>query len=160
MNFRSQKTNDLNTKKNLIAYLDLTAMGMEAGLDFTLAMDRVVRFGPKGYLGEEFAQMLREITLGKSKIKALQNLKERTNLKELAGIIQAFSISETLGGNLATTLKNHADKMRTDLIIEAEEKAQKIPIKLIFPLLLFIFPSILMILFGPIIYNLMQMGIF
>ena len=145
--------------RELSMALDLIAMAMESGLDFNLALDRVVRYGPQGALTQELRQTLKQIALGKRRLDTLRDLQKRTGLKELGGLIQAFSLSDSLGGNLASTLQTRAQTLRQERLRRAEQQAQKVPVKLVFPLVFLIFPCIFLILFGPIVFYLLQSGI-
>lgn len=145
--------------RDLSLLLDLTAMGMEAGLDFFLALDRATASTPSGFIRTEFQSTLQQISLGTPRLDALRSLRSRTDLRELAGTIQAVSISDSIGGNLAATLRLQADQVRRRRFAEAERRAQQIPVKLIFPLVFFIFPCVFAVLFAPILYRLMSEGI-
>jgi len=127
---------------------------MQAGLDFGLALERVVRFGPQGPLSHELRELLRQMGLGQRRVAALEAMHQRLQLRELRGLIQAINISEFLGGNLAGTLQTHAQAIRQIRFHEAQKQAQQIPVKMIFPLVLCIFPCIFLVLFGPILHHL------
>ena len=140
--------------------LDLVAMGMEAGLDFNMALDRVIRFGPKGILFPHLNEVTRDISLGKGKLDALKKLQKNTNMKCLKGLIQAIHLSETFGGNLANLLQTYAQNLKQERLNQGEKQAQQIPVKLLFPLIFLIFPSIFIVLLGPILLQFFESGAF
>lgn len=141
--------------RDLSITLDLVAMGMQAGLDFGLALERVVRYGPQGPLSHELRELLRQMSLGQRRVAALESMQQRLQLKELRGLICAINISEALGGNLAGTLQTHAQAIRQARFHAATKQAQQIPVKMIFPLVLCIFPCIFLVLFGPVLHHLL-----
>lgn len=135
--------------------LDLLTVSLEAGLGFDSAIGKMV--GKKhGVLAEEFQHCLEEIRLGKTRREALTGIKERLELDEMKVLISSILQAEKLGIGLVQVLRIQSQEVREQRKQRAEEEAMKAPIKMLFPLVLFIFPSIFIVLLGPAIIQFMQ----
>lgn len=128
--------------------LDLLTICVQAGLGFDAAMAKVAEKWDDE-LADEFNKVLREIRLGKVRKEALRNMSDRIGISEITSFVAAIIQSEQLGVSMAKVLSIQSDQMRTRRRQIAEEKAQKAPIKMLFPMALLIFPSLLIILLGP-----------
>jgi tight adherence protein C len=128
--------------------LDLLTICVEAGLGFDSAMKKVHEKW-EDELALEFGRVLQEINLGKLRREALKDMAERLQVSELTSFVAAVIQSEQLGVSMAKVLRIQSDQMRVRRRQIAEEEAHRAPIKMIFPIALLIFPSILMILLGP-----------
>jgi tight adherence protein C len=128
--------------------LDLMAIAVEAGTGFEGAI-AVVCSNFASPLGFELARLLKEMELGLSRREALQNLKRRTGVPEIAGFVQALVQADALGMPVGRVLKTQAVEMRNKRRAWAREKAGKLPVKIMIPLVIFIFPSIFIITLGP-----------
>lgn len=128
--------------------LDLLTICVEAGLGFDSAMKKVHEKW-EDELALEFGRVLQEINLGKLRREALKDMAERLQVSELTSFVAAVIQSEQLGVSMAKVLRIQSDQMRVRRRQMAEEEAHRAPIKMIFPIALLIFPSILMILLGP-----------
>jgi tight adherence protein C len=128
--------------------LDLLTICVEAGLGFDSAMKKVHEKW-EDELALEFGRVLQEINLGKIRREALKDMSERLQVSELTSFVAAVIQSEQLGVSMAKVLRIQSDQMRVRRRQMAEEEAHRAPIKMIFPIALLIFPSILMILLGP-----------
>ena len=128
--------------------LDLLTICVEAGLGFDSAMKKVHEKW-EDELALEFGRVLQEINLGKLRREALKDMSERLQVSELTSFVAAVIQSEQLGVSMAKVLRIQSDQMRVRRRQMAEEEAHRAPIKMIFPIALLIFPSILMILLGP-----------
>jgi len=128
--------------------LDLLTISVEAGLGFDGAMAKVNEKWVND-LSLEFGRVIQEIRLGKLRRDALRDMAERLGVAEMTSFVAAVIQSEQLGVSMAKVLRIQSDQMRVRRRQMAEEEAHKAPIKMVFPIALLIFPSILIILLGP-----------
>ncbi len=136
--------------------LDLLTLTVEAGLDFSAAVGMVVEKGKAGPLREEFSILLSEMKMGKTREIALKNMMARVNLPPLSNFIRALVQADRMGTSLGKILRIQSTQMRIDRTQKAEKLANEAPVKMLFPLIACIFPTIFMVLFGPIIYKFMS----
>jgi len=144
--------------KSLPDVLDLLTLCVEAGLDFGSAVEKFVEKGEKGPLRDEFFNMEQEIRMGKSRMDALRDMAQRIDHAALTSVVNSLIQAMQLGGSLASILRTQSDQMRIQRFLFAEKLAAEAPIKLLFPLLFFIFPTIFIILFGPIALMFLKSG--
>jgi tight adherence protein C len=128
--------------------LDLLTICVEAGLGFDAAMAKVNEKWDNE-LSLAFGRVIREIQLGKIRRDALRDMSDRIGLAEMTSFVAAIIQSEMLGVSMAKVLRIQSDQMRVKRRQHAEEEAHKAPIKMIFPMGLFIFPSLLIVLLTP-----------
>lgn len=135
-------------RRDLPDTLDLLAISVEAGMGFEGALG-VVCDNFTSPLADEFARTLREMELGLPRREALHNLKKRTEVPELSNFVLTLTQADALGMPVGRVLKTSAGEMRSKRQQWAREKAAKLPVKILFPLILFIFPAIFVVLLGP-----------
>jgi tight adherence protein C len=128
--------------------LDLMSITVQAGLAFDAALTRVSR-NVKGPLGEELYRVVQEIQLGKSRSDALRDLADRTNVEDLRGFVASMVQAESFGIPIARVLQVQSREIRIRRRQRAEERAQKLPVKIVFPVVLTIFPAMFVVLLGP-----------
>lgn len=133
--------------------LDLLTLSVEAGLDFAAALAKVVEKGRKGPLSDELAITLKELKLGKTREEALRNLAARVELTTLTSFVHALIQADKMGTPLGKILRILSTQMRIERTQRAEKLANEAPVKLLLPLIGFIFPTIFLMLFGPIAYQ-------
>ncbi|MDP1678886.1 MAG: type II secretion system F family protein [Candidatus Nitrotoga sp.] len=131
--------------------IDLMTVCVEAGLGLDAAMQKV---GEEMYikckpLAEELHLVNLEMRAGRTRQDALRNLALRTGVEEIEGLVNMLVQADRFGTSIATSLRIHSDMLRTKRRLRAEEAAAKIALKLLFPLIFFIFPSLLLVLLGP-----------
>lgn len=143
-------------RRSLPDALDLLLVSVEAGLGFDMALKRVAQQMP-GPLSEEFRRALDEIRMGSTREMALRGVAYRCGVSELSSFISSVIQSEQLGSDIANTLRVQSEYMRQKRRQLAQEKAMKAPVKLIFPLIFFIFPALFVVIMGPAVIRIFQM---
>ncbi|HMD80632.1 MAG TPA: type II secretion system F family protein [Anaerolineales bacterium] len=128
--------------------LDLLTICVEAGLGFDAAMSKVSEKW-ENQLSLAFARTIREVQLGKVRREALKDMSDRLGIPEMTSFVAAIIQSEQLGVSMARVLRIQSDQMRVKRRQRAEEEAHKAPIKMIIPMALLIFPSIMIIILTP-----------
>jgi tight adherence protein C len=128
--------------------LDTLTISVEAGLGFDAALAQVTRFG-KGPLAGEFARVLQEIQIGRSRVDALRAMAQRTRVAELRTFCATVVQASELGIPIAGVLREQSREMRIRRRQRAEELAQKVPVKILFPLIFCLFPSLFIVVLGP-----------
>ena len=139
--------------------LDLMVVCLEAGLGLNAAIARVgkERSTMKDPLGDEFGLVSLEMRSGRSREQALRSLGERNGVGDLKTLTGMIIQCDRLGASMGTTLRSHADLLRTKRRQRAEEAARKLPIKLLIPLALFILPPLFTVTVGPAVLQIMQL---
>lgn len=132
--------------------LDLLTLAVEAGLDFAAALARVVERGRAGPLRDELALVQRQLRLGKTREEALRALMERVDLLALSSFVRAVIQADRMGTRLGGVLRVQAAQLRQERSMRAERLAGEAPVKMLFPLLACIFPTVFLVLFGPIVF--------
>lgn len=136
-------------EKDLPWILDFLTMGVQAGLDFEVALDRASRARP-GPLASGIQSLISRIRMGLPRRQALAEWGERSRLPALGALAAALVQAEVMGSGLSPVLKAQAESLRLRRMQRAESQAQQAPVKMLFPLVLCIFPLTFLILFGPI----------
>ncbi|MCO4256772.1 type II secretion system F family protein [Pseudarthrobacter cellobiosi] len=135
--------------------LDQMLISVEAGLGFEGAMARAGENG-KGPLAEELVRTLQDMQVGRGRKESYLALAERTNIPELRSFVQAVVQADTYGIAISRVLRVQAKVMRVKRRQRAEEKAMKLPVSILFPLLFFIFPVLFIAILGPAVINAME----
>jgi len=138
--------------------LDLMVVCVEAGLGLDQALARVGLEVKSGHpqLGEEFGLLNLELRAGLSREQALRNLVSRTDLEDIRTLVALLIQTDRFGTSIGQALRVHSDSMRMKRRLKAEEKAAQLPVKLMVPLILFIFPSLMVVIIGPGAISLMR----
>jgi tight adherence protein C len=138
--------------------LDLMTVCVEAGLGLDAAMNQVadeISMSNK-VLSDELKLVNLELRAGQSRQNALRNLSLRTDLEDVNNFTTLLIQTDNFGTSIGQTLRVHSDAMRTKRHNRAEEAAAKLPVKLLFPLLFFIFPSMFVVIMGPAVIQIMR----
>jgi len=135
--------------------LDLLTISVRAGLGFDAALAKVVEKIP-GPLSEEFRRALAEVRVGKARRDALRDMIPRTNVQPLSNFIGAIIQAEQLGVSISKVLQVQSEQLRIERRQRAEEMAAKAPIKMLFPLVGCIFPSLFVVILGPAIISMVK----
>ncbi|MCW2736407.1 type II secretion system F family protein [Nocardioides sp.] len=129
--------------------IDLLTISVEAGLGFDAAVARVAK-NTTGPLAQEFSRLLQEMQLGIGRSQAMRAMGERTSLADLKSFCLAMVQADSLGIPIARVLRIQSHEMRTKRRQRAEEAAQKVPVKILFPVIFFILPVIFIVVIGPV----------
>ncbi|WP_416953139.1 type II secretion system F family protein [Nocardioides sp. T5] len=129
--------------------IDLLTISVEAGLGFDAAVARVAK-NTSGPLAQEFSRLLQEMQLGIGRQEAMRAMGERTSLPDLKSFCLAMVQADSLGIPIARVLRIQSHEMRTKRRQRAEEAAQKVPVKILFPVIFFILPTIFIVVIGPV----------
>ncbi|MCZ3387384.1 MAG: type II secretion system F family protein [Actinomycetia bacterium] len=139
-------------RKDLPDALDLLTISVEAGLAFDAAVSQVAR-NTNGPLADEFFRVLQEMQIGMGRSEAMRALGERTDVDELQGFVTAMIQADAFGIPIANVLRIQAREMRIKRSQRAEEQAQKVPVKILFPLIFCILPCLFIVVLGPAAIN-------
>jgi len=135
-------------RRTLPDVLDTLVVSVEAGLGFEAALAQVVRNG-RGPMVGEFARVLHEMQIGRPRVDALREMAARTTVTELRAFASAVVQASTLGIPMGKVLRQQSAEMRQRRRQRAEEAAQKVPVKILFPMIFCIFPALFVVVIGP-----------
>lgn len=145
--------------KALPFFLDIITLCVEAGLNLQGAINQAVVKGPKGALRDEFQRLLRDVRAGRTRADALRSMAERLNEPSVTTFAAAVIQAERMGMNLGPVLRAQADQRRSERFIRAEKLAMEAPVKMLAPLILFIFPCTFIVLGFPIVMKFIHSGL-
>ena len=135
-------------QKQLPDVMDLLTISVEAGLGFDAALAQVTKNVP-GPLAEEMSRLLQEVQIGVSRADAFRNMSTRTNVAELQSFTLSMIQADLFGVSIANVLRAQSRELRQKRRQRAEEIAQKIPVKLLFPMIFMVLPALFIIVLGP-----------
>jgi Flp pilus assembly protein TadB len=142
-------------RSSLPDVLDTLTVSVEAGQGFDAALAQVARNG-RGPIVGEAARVLQEMRIGKSRVEALRGMSARTTVEELRGFASAVIQASELGVPIGNVLREQSREMRVRRRQRAEEQAQKVPIKILFPTLFCVFPALFVVVLGPGVISVMH----
>lgn len=145
------KTRKLVIRRKLPDFLDLLTLSVEAGLDFNAALSKILKISKKSALVEEFKVMEQELKLGTARYHALKAIAGRVDIPDFSAFVGALLQTDRLGASLGPTLRIQADQLRKRRMQLAEKAGGEASVKLLIPLMLFIFPAVFIMLLGPIV---------
>jgi tight adherence protein C len=153
------KARKSKTFKSLPFYIDLLKISIEAGSNVQGALQYAVAYGPPGPLRNDFAKVLSDIRAGRSRADALHDLSARLDIIAVSHLCAAITAAEKQGASLTQLLQAQAEQRRQERFAAAETAAMKAPVKMLAPLVMFIFPGTFIILFFPVVMRLVQEGL-
>lgn len=139
--------------------LDLLVLSMRAGLNYSTSLGQAISNLPEGPVKEEFGKLLREIRAGKVRRDALSDLARRMNIKSVNNFVAALNQAEETGGEIVDVLTLQAEQRRVERFNDAEAAANKAPVKMLLPLVLFLFPIIFMLIGFVLVVKLAETGL-
>lgn len=154
LNSHGQKRNE-TIELELADTLDQMMISVEAGLGFDAAMSMAAKNG-KGPLAEELKRTFQDIQIGRSRRQAFEALTHRTTVADLRRFVRAVIQADAYGISISDVLRTQASEMRLKRRQRAEEKAQKIPVKVLMPLMLFILPVLFIVVLGPAVMGMVE----
>lgn len=147
------------TFKALPFMLDLITLCVESGLNLNSAIAQAVAKGPAGPLRDEFARLLRDMRAGRGRSEALRDMATRLDMPPVTSFVSTLIQAEATGMSLGPILRAQAEQRRSERFAQAEKLAMQAPVKLLFPLLFFIFPCVFAILMFPIAMKFLGAGL-
>lgn len=133
-------------EKDLPFYLDIVTLSVESGTNLTGALTQAVQKAPTSPLRHDFNRVLRDIRSGKPRADALRELSDRAGNKSLSSVVSGLIQSERSGASLGPVLRSQASQLRSARFAMAEKKAMEAPVRLLAPLVIFIFPTTFIVL--------------
>jgi tight adherence protein C len=145
--------------RSLPFYLDIVTLSVESGTNLTGALSHAVAKGPAGPLQAELEHVLSDVRAGRTRAEALRALAERIDLPAIASWVAALVSAERQGSSLGPILRAQAEQRRQERFQLAEKLAMRAPVKMLFPLLVFIFPCTFVLLLFPVAVRLLEEGL-
>lgn len=154
----TRKRRNDNVIRTLPVYLDFITMCVEGGLNLQGALGQAMEKAPPGPLRNEFAIVLRDLRSGLSRADSLRRMAERLDIPEITSFVSSIIQAEKMGASLATVLRVQSEQRRDERFQRAEKMAMEAPVKLVAPLIMFIFPVTFIVLGFPIVMKFMGEG--
>lgn len=145
--------------KQLPFVLDLITLCVEAGLNLNGALQQAVAKGPAGPLRDELQRVLRDVRAGQSRAEALRRFAARIDEPAIASLVSAIIQAENMGMSLGPVLRAQGEQRRSERFARAEKAAMEAPVKMLLPLIAFIFPCTFLVLGFPIAMKFLAMGL-
>jgi tight adherence protein C len=153
----TRKKREVAVIRALPVFLDFTTMAVEAGLNLSGALQQAMNKGPDSPLRNEFSIVMRDLRSGVTRSDALKRMAERLDIADINTFVNAMVQAEKMGSSMATALRIQSEQRRTERFQRAEKVAMEAPVKLIFPLIMFIFPVTFIVLGFPIAMKFLDM---
>lgn len=154
----TRKRRELAVIRSMPVYLDFITMCVEAGLNLSGALAQSIEKAPPGPLRNEFAIVLRDLRSGLTRADALRRMADRLDITEVTSFVSAVVQAERMGASLSNVLRVQAEQRRNERFQRAEKLAMEAPIKLVGPLIIFIFPVTFIVLAFPIVMKFLAQG--
>jgi len=155
---RAVKTRQSSIERALPFVLDLLTLSVESGLDFMTGISRIINYRKLDPLNEELIRVFREIQVGHTRKEALQNFSDRVDHSDVRAVSNALIQADELGTGIGGALRIQSDQIRVKRFQRAEKRGNEAPIKMLFPLIAFIFPAVFLILLGPVVLQMFTQG--
>jgi tight adherence protein C len=157
--YYSNKANDRlrEIERNFPPALDLLTLCVDAGIDFMAALSKIIENIEPNPLMDEFQEIIRELQLGADRKQALRNFSSRCDLDIVNSFVSVVIQAEELGTSLSSVLKDYSSEMKIKRFQSAEKQAMEAPVKMLIPMMIFIFPGVFILIFGPITIKIMEM---
>jgi len=141
-------------------FLDVVVLSMKAGLAFPAAIQQATSQIPKGPVQEELSRLIREVRTGSGRTEGLQRMAKRIRLASVSNFVAVVAQADESGGSLTTALNEQARQRRRERFQRAEKLANQAPVKMLFPLVAFLFPVTFIIIGFPLYGQLSESGLF
>lgn len=155
---RAVRNRHKSIERSLPFVLDLLTLSVESGLDFMSGIQRIIEFRKIDAIGEELIRVTREIQVGRTRKEALKNLSDRVGHPDIRLVVNALVQADELGTGIGTALRIQAEQIRMKRFQRAEKLGNEAPVRLLFPLVAFIFPAVFMVLLGPVLLQMWIRG--
>ena len=146
----SRKARERQIVRSLPGAVDVLSLSVEAGLEFLIALERLVKRGLSGPLRDELTAVLNDIRLGTTRSEALRAMATRLEIPQVGSFVSTLIQADLLGASIGDVLKSQASFLRTERFQRAEKAGGQATQKIIFPMLLFIFPAVLLVVIAPV----------
>lgn len=150
------KKRNNNISKNIPFFLDMITLSVESGLNLNGALKQAVEKGPSGQVRQEFEKVLRDIKTGVSRAEAFRKMALRIDDQSIKSLVSSIIQAEKMGMNLGPILRSQAEQRRIERFQKAEKMAMEAPVKLLFPLVAFIFPCTFIVIGFPVYIMMMD----
>lgn len=156
----SKKQRELSVRIDMPFFIDLLALSVEAGLDFFGAIQKIVdkAEGQNSVLAEELKIVLKDIKVGSSKTEALKEMAARLDMQEMTSFVAVLIDAEATGASISQVLKDQSVQMRLERFVRAEKAGAQASQLILLPLMLFILPSVFIMVFGPVVVSMLYGG--
>jgi tight adherence protein C len=144
--------------KNLPYFIDLLTLSVEAGLDFQIALQRVIEKAEHSALRTEFSNMLQEIKMGRTRGDALRNLAHRVNIQDITSFAAVLIQADQLGSSVGSVMRAQSDKMRAERFQRAEKMGAQAATKILIPIMIFVLPALFVVMFGSFMLSFLGIG--
>ena len=155
---REKGRREVEMRADLPFFADLLALSTEAGLDFISAIQRIVDKAEGSVLGEELAIVLKDIKLGSSRADALKGLANRSDLMEITSFVAVLVDADATGTSISQVLKDQSVQIRLERFVRAEKAGARASQLILFPIIFFIVPAVFLVVFGPVVVNMVSGG--
>lgn len=145
--------------KTLPFFLDIITLAVEAGTNLTGAFTQAVQRAPEGPLRREFARLLRDVRAGKSRAEAMRAMADRIQMECINSFVSSMVQAERVGSSLGQVLRAQGDQRRSERFLRAEKQAMEAPVKLLGPLIMFIFPTTFMVIAFVLVFKAAEAGV-